>query len=82
MKNGEEDATMIGYVGNIEKRTLKNNSFRQALFTAKNARLFVMCLQRGEEIGDEVHHDVDQFLFGKAHYLENVKMRFRAQCLT
>jgi mannose-6-phosphate isomerase-like protein (cupin superfamily) len=52
---------MTGYVGNIEKQTLKNNYFRQILFTAKNAQLVVMCLQRGEEIGDEVHHDVDPF---------------------
>src|SRR5512147_1263835 len=52
---------MIGYVGNIEKQTLKNNYFRQVLFTAKHAQLVVMCLQPGEEIGDEVHTDVDQF---------------------
>ncbi len=52
---------MIGYVENIEKQTLKNNYFRQVLFTAKNAQLVVMCLQPGEEIGDEVHPKVDQF---------------------
>ncbi len=52
---------MTGYVGKIEKQTLKNNYFRQVLFTGKKAQLVVMCLQRGEEIGNEVHRKVDQF---------------------
>ncbi len=42
---------MTGYVGNIEKQTVKNNYFRQVLFTGKKAQLVVMCLKRGEEIG-------------------------------
>ena len=53
--------TMAGYVGAIEELALKNTYFRQVLFTAKHAQLVVMCLQPGEEIGDEVHNDVDQF---------------------
>jgi mannose-6-phosphate isomerase-like protein (cupin superfamily) len=52
---------MTGYVGNIEKQTLKNNYFRQVLFTGKHAQLVVMCLKPGEEIGNEVHPKVDQF---------------------
>ncbi len=52
---------MTGYVGAIEELTLRNTYFRQVLFTAKHAQLVVMCLQPGEEIGDEVHNDVDQF---------------------
>lgn len=52
---------MTGYSGNIEKKTLENNYFRQVLFTGKHAQLVVMCLQKGEEIGNEVHHNVDQF---------------------
>jgi mannose-6-phosphate isomerase-like protein (cupin superfamily) len=31
------------------------------LFTGKHAQLVVMCLQAGEEIGNEVHPNVDQF---------------------
>ena len=67
---------MTGYVGSIEKQTLKNNYFRQVLFTAKNAQLVVMCLQRGEEIGDEVHPNVDQFFRieqGEAKFIFNEK---------
>ena len=52
---------MIGYVGSIEKQTLANTYFREVLFTGKHSQLVVMCLQVGEEIGDEVHPNVDQF---------------------
>ena len=52
---------MTGYVGSLEKTALKNDYFRQVLFTGKYSQLVVMCLQPGEEIGDEVHPAVDQF---------------------
>jgi len=52
---------MTGFAGNIEKKTLANNYFRKVLFTGKYAQLVVMCLQPGEEIGNEVHKKVDQF---------------------
>lgn len=46
---------MTDYVRPIESETLKNTYFRQVLFTGKHAQLVVMCLQPGEEIGEEVH---------------------------
>lgn len=49
------------YVGPIEKQTLENTYFRRVLFTGKHAQLVLMCLAPGEEIGDEVHQNVDQF---------------------
>jgi mannose-6-phosphate isomerase-like protein (cupin superfamily) len=52
---------MTGYFGSIERQTLRNEYFRQVLFTGKYAQLVVMCLQPGEEIGNEVHPSVDQF---------------------
>ena len=52
---------MTGFVGPIEKLTEKNNYFRQVLYTGNYAQLVVMCLQPGEEIGNEVHPHVDQF---------------------
>ncbi len=52
---------MAEYVGSIEKQTLSNNYFRQVLYTGKHAQLVVMCLQPSEEIGNEVHTNVDQF---------------------
>ncbi len=52
---------MIGYIENIEEATLKNENFRQVLFTGKHCQLVVMSLLPGEEIGEEVHKNVDQF---------------------
>jgi mannose-6-phosphate isomerase-like protein (cupin superfamily) len=65
---------MTGYVGSIEKTTEKNDYFRQVLFTGKHQQLVVMCLQPAEEIGNEVHPDVDQFFRiekGKAKFVFN-----------
>ena len=67
---------MTGYVGAIEALALKNIYFRQVLFTAKHVQLVVMCLQPGEEIGDEVHAGVDQFFRierGEARFVFNEK---------
>jgi mannose-6-phosphate isomerase-like protein (cupin superfamily) len=67
---------MAGYVGPIEKQTLGNDYFRQVLFTGKYAQLVVMCLQPGEEIGNEVHPNVDQFFRieqGEATFVFNEK---------
>jgi len=52
---------MQGFVGNIEKLTEENNHFRRVLYTGHNLQLVVMALQPGEDIGEEVHDDVDQF---------------------
>ncbi len=52
---------MTGYVGPIEHETEQNSNFRKVLFTGKHLQLVVMCLQGGEEIGNEIHPDVDQF---------------------
>src|SRR5512141_159 len=72
----KEDTTMTGYIGSIEGLALRNHYFRQVLFTAKHAQLVVMCLQPGEDIGDEVHADVDQFFRierGEARFVFNEK---------
>lgn len=52
---------MKGYVGHIEKLTEDNSYFRQVIFTSGKQQLVVMCLQKGEDIGMEVHPAVDQF---------------------
>jgi len=72
----KEVQTMTGYVGPIEKDTLNNSFFRQVLFTGKYSQLVVMCLQGGEEIGNEVHPNVDQFFRieeGNAKFVFNDK---------
>ena len=50
-----------GFHTNIEQDTLSNNNFRKVLYTAKNMQLVLMTLQPGEDIGEEVHLDNDQF---------------------
>lgn len=52
---------MPGYFGPIESQTLENGYFRKVLFTGAHTQLVVMSLPPGEEIGSEVHPDVDQF---------------------
>lgn len=52
---------MQGFVGNIEQLTKENTNFRRVLYTGKNIQLVLMTLQPGEEIGEEVHEDGDQF---------------------
>jgi len=67
---------MKPYVGTIEQATLKNGYFRQVLFTGNHSQLVVMCLQPSEEIGNEVHQNVDQFFRveeGTAEFVSNDK---------
>jgi len=52
---------MKGYVTNMEELALKNENFREVLYTGKNSQLVLMSLLPNEEIGEEVHEDVDQF---------------------
>jgi mannose-6-phosphate isomerase-like protein (cupin superfamily) len=52
---------MTGFVDDIEEKTENNTNFRQVLFTGKHAQLVVMNLKPSEEIGMEVHQNVDQF---------------------
>ena len=53
---------MKSFVGQINKLTADNNNFREVLFTTSLSQLVVMGLKAGEEIGSEVHHDIDQFI--------------------
>ena len=67
---------MTGYVGHIEKATLNNGFFRKVLFTGKHNQLVVMCLQPNEEIGSELHPNIDQFFRieeGNAKFVFNDK---------
>ena len=67
---------MAGFVGKLEALTLKNKYFRKVLFTGKHSQLVLMCLQPGEEIGNEVHKTVDQFFRieeGSAKFVFNGK---------
>jgi mannose-6-phosphate isomerase-like protein (cupin superfamily) len=52
---------MKGFIGDIEDRTESNRDFRRVLHTGQHMQLVLMTLQPGEDIGDEIHEDTDQF---------------------
>lgn len=52
---------MKGFVDDIEHLTEANTDFRRVLYTGANLQLGLMALQPGDEIGEEVHSDRDQF---------------------
>jgi len=50
-----------GFLVNIEDATENNKEYRKVLYTSNYSQLVLMCLQAGEEIGEEVH-GLDQFI--------------------
>ncbi len=50
-----------GYRTEIEQKTLNNGDFRRVLYTGEKLQLVLMTLKPGEEIGQEIHGDKDQF---------------------
>lgn len=50
------------FVININAASKMNNTFRTALWTGNNLQVTLMSLNVGEDIGLEMHPDVDQFL--------------------
>ena len=51
---------MNGFVKDIEDLSVKNDDFRNVVYTAKHCQLVVMSLNSNEDIGEEVHK-LDQF---------------------
>ncbi|MBR0597223.1 cupin domain-containing protein [Sinanaerobacter chloroacetimidivorans] len=47
---------------NIEEVTKQNENFRTALWTGDHLQLTLMCINPGEEIGLEIHPNLDQFI--------------------
>src|SRR5512132_816230 len=50
-----------GFCDDIERLTVDNEDFRHVIYTGQHLQLVLMTLQPGEEIGEEVHEDRDQF---------------------
>jgi len=57
-----QEEYMAKLVTNILDETISNENFRKVLATNKFSQLVVMALQPGENIGMEIHPDVDQFI--------------------
>jgi mannose-6-phosphate isomerase-like protein (cupin superfamily) len=51
---------MNGFIQDIESLAVKNDDFRQVIYTAKFSQLVLMALKPKEDIGAEVHK-LDQF---------------------
>lgn len=52
---------MKGFIANIEDMTRENEDFRHVLYTGRHLQLVLMSIAPGEEIGEEIHPDRDQF---------------------
>ncbi|WP_425501858.1 cupin domain-containing protein [Paraliobacillus salinarum] len=50
------------FVVNINEATKQNNTYRTALWTGPHLQVTLMSIDVGEDIGLEIHPDVDQFL--------------------
>lgn len=50
------------FVLNIDQAAKQNNTFRTAIWTGNHLQVVLMSINVGEDIGLEVHPDVDQFL--------------------
>jgi mannose-6-phosphate isomerase-like protein (cupin superfamily) len=50
-----------GFHTNIESDTVENKNYRKILFTGNHLQLGLMSIEAGEDVGEEVHPDTDQF---------------------
>lgn len=61
-KKKRKDYGKEPFVLNIDKATKKNDTFRTALWTGDHFQVTLMSIGVGEDIGLEIHPDVDQFI--------------------
>lgn len=71
----------MSYQGNIYSETEQNTFFRKVLYTGAKSQLVAMDLKKDEDIGEEVHENVEQILFifkgtGKS-ILDGVEKEFK-----
>ena len=60
--NNPKDFGPEPFVTDIEEATERNRNFRTALWTGKHLQLTLMSIDANDDIGLEIHPDVDQFL--------------------
>nr|WP_269135886.1 cupin domain-containing protein [Sporosarcina cyprini] len=60
--NKLEDFGRQPFVINIEKAAKQNNAFRKAIWTGENLQVTLMSINVGDDVGLEVHPNVDQFV--------------------
>lgn len=70
LTGGTEEARPIAFkdygpepfIVNIEEAAEQNSAFRRALWTGKHLQLTLMSIRVGEDIGVEIHPNLDQFI--------------------
>ncbi|MGH9272580.1 MAG: cupin domain-containing protein [Ilumatobacteraceae bacterium] len=62
MSEATSTPSALGWLADIEAATVGNTNFRKVVFTAQHLQLTVMSLGAGENIGWEMHDNLDQFL--------------------
>ncbi len=51
------------FTADVRQLSRENDDFRRVVYTGPNSQLVLMDLERREEIGEEVHEEVDQIFF-------------------
>lgn len=62
MEAARQSKAVTGFQGDIEQLAEDNTFFRQVVHTGRHSQLVLMSLRPGEEIGEEVHPEVDQIV--------------------
>lgn len=60
--NESKDFGPEPFVVDINEATMQNSNFRTALWTGNHLQLTLMSINVGEDIGLEIHNDLDQFI--------------------
>ncbi len=58
---GKGTGTLDGFIDHIDDATEDNSHFRRVVYTGAHLQLVLMSIAPGEDIGEEVHKDGDQF---------------------
>jgi mannose-6-phosphate isomerase-like protein (cupin superfamily) len=53
---------MQAFHDDVKKLAKHNDDFRRVIYTGPNSQLVLMCIQPGDDIGEE-QHDVDQLFY-------------------
>lgn len=53
----------MSYIGSIEQLGMKNDNFREVVFTGSKSQLVVMSIPVNTDVGEETHEFVEQTLY-------------------
>lgn len=53
----------MSFIGNIQQLVMRNDNFREVIFTGDKSQLVVMSIPAGKEVGEEIHTGVEQTLY-------------------